>query len=87
MIDDVLQTRGTEYGQAWDVTGELVDHEYVLTGLVRLVRAFPQAWYPWVMILNKLVRILTSPRKLDHWVDIAGYATLVVNHLKGETHG
>jgi len=37
------------------------------------------------MIIAKLVRILSgNPDFADHWVDIAGYAQLVVNSLRGE---
>ncbi len=35
------------------------------------------------MISSKVARILTgNPNHLDHWDDIAGYATLVSNFLK-----
>lgn len=35
------------------------------------------------MIYHKLGRILNGdPTHLDHWLDIAGYATLVYNELK-----
>ncbi len=35
------------------------------------------------MILHKIARILNgNPGHIDHWDDIAGYATLVANHLR-----
>lgn len=37
------------------------------------------------MIAEKISRIVTGdPDFTDHWVDIAGYAQLVVDRLKGE---
>ena len=37
------------------------------------------------MICHKMARILEGdPNHLDHWADIAGYATLIVNELGGE---
>ena len=37
------------------------------------------------MILYKIARILNgNPNETDHWRDIAGYATLVEEHLKGD---
>ena len=36
------------------------------------------------MIIHKLGRIINgNPDKVDHWVDIAGYATLVADRLQG----
>ena len=36
------------------------------------------------MIVTKIARIVNgSPDKVDHWVDIAGYATLVADRLEG----
>lgn len=34
-----------------------------------------------VLILTKLVRSLTSPNWYDHWVDIQGYAQLVLDQI------
>lgn len=35
------------------------------------------------MILHKIARITNGdPSYVDHWIDIAGYAQLVVNHLE-----
>ena len=36
------------------------------------------------MIVHKLARIVNgNPDKVDSWVDIAGYATLVAERLQG----
>jgi hypothetical protein len=38
------------------------------------------------MIVHKIGRIVNgNPDKVDHWDDIAGYATLVSDRLKGNT--
>lgn len=38
------------------------------------------------MIASKLARIASgNPLHLDHWVDIAGYATLAANFVRGKT--
>jgi hypothetical protein len=40
------------------------------------------------MICVKLARIASGdPNHIDHWQDIAGYASLVVEHLKGPPVG
>ena len=37
------------------------------------------------MIATKIARILNgNPDHVDSWIDIAGYATLVADRLKGE---
>jgi len=36
-------------------------------------------------IVNKLSRVAVTPTHRDSWVDIAGYATLVVKELDNET--
>ena len=40
------------------------------------------------MILTKVSRIAVGdPAEVDHWKDIAGYATLMVNYLEGAHDG
>jgi hypothetical protein len=41
----------------------------------------PWMSHNWVLILSKLIRILFTPYKRDHWADIVGYAQLVVEQL------
>jgi len=43
-------------------------------------------FFNWMMILNKLIRALYTPNDPDHWKDIAGYATLVMNDIVKEEH-
>jgi hypothetical protein len=74
-IQTLLARRGEEYGMAWKITGEMAKHvnlhEVTAAGYL----------YPWITMLCKLVRATVSPRNPDHWRDIAGYATLVLNDL------
>lgn len=78
-VNDFLEQREEEYGPAWKTTGEIIQ----VIGLEWMSRLDNSGFFfPWVMILNKLVRALASPNKLDHWVDIIGYATLVKRELE-----
>lgn len=80
MTEKLIEERGNEYGNAWRTTGKLMQR--VKDDLHELLRLFPDAYVPWMMILNKLVRILNSPWHQDSWEDIAGYATLVADHIR-----
>lgn len=77
----ITQERNAEYQDAWKYTGEVCSHTHIGQGLDNLLVNYSFAWYPWIIILNKLIRILGSPTKLDHWDDIIGYATLVRDYL------
>lgn len=85
LIESVMQERNTEYADAWATTGEVLKAiPSIAHGVALLLFNYPRMYFPWVMILNKLIRILGTPNKLDSWVDIAGYAQLVVNELSSE---
>ncbi len=75
-LRDLLVDRDTEYGRAWLVTGRVIKllniHLIIDSGY----------FFNWVMILNKLIRALTTPRNVDHWRDMAGYAILVLDDLE-----
>lgn len=81
-IKNLLKERNTQYADAWRKTGLLM--RVVEKELNCLLVNFPELYYNWVIILNKLLRILGDPSHLDSWRDIAGYATLIVTYL--ETH-
>jgi predicted acylesterase/phospholipase RssA len=78
--EQLLQERDKRYAQAWRKTGELLTPLY--KPLMDLLMHFPEGWYNWIIIFNKLLRILGDPKHIDSWKDIAGYATLVVNFLE-----
>jgi hypothetical protein len=78
-ITTLLNARKNEYGQAWLDSGRVIG--LLSEDFVAFVEAQPYYVHNWVLILSKLIRILHSPNNPDHWRDIAGYATLVLNHI------
>ena len=81
-VSSLLKSRGKQYRDSWELHGKLL--QPIITDIVGMWVDFPEVLLPWMMIFNKLLRALTSPRNPDHWKDIAGYATLVVQHLREE---
>jgi predicted acylesterase/phospholipase RssA len=81
--EQLLQER-ERYLEAWRKTG-VMSHS-LTAEIAHLHFVFPEGWFNWGIILNKLVRILGDPKHLDSWRDIAGYATLVVEYLEKEEH-
>lgn len=80
---EVIEERDPVYGQAWKTTGEIL--QFFLRDHVPTPKLFFTHYvFNWIMILNKLSRILSSPDNPDHWLDIAGYATLVYEEVKDE---
>lgn len=79
-IQELLKQRGGEYGTAWSDTNAMIRALGSTAVLDRLVDH--DAIYAWISILNKLNRALYSPQNPDHWRDIIGYATLMLNHLQ-----
>jgi hypothetical protein len=64
--------RDADYGDAKDnfetiaaLWASYLDHDFTVVDVANM------------MILLKIARSKTSPRKQDHWVDICGYAALV----------
>lgn len=82
-INTLLAARKVEYGDTWLVTGHAIGFIWGNMDPIKLVGS--GYVHNWVQIICKAIRILATPYKLDHWRDIAGYATLVVRDLeKGE---
>ncbi len=80
-IINEVQKREREYGQAWKITGEIL--AFLLPPNKGKLPLFNTHFvFNWAMILNKLCRALISPNNPDHWLDIAGYATLVYEEVK-----
>lgn len=80
---DVVEEREKVYGQAWKTTGEIL--AFLLRKHVPPPKLFSTHYvFNWIMILNKLSRILASPHNPDHWLDIAGYATLIYEEVTDE---
>lgn len=85
-VNRVLNARGQDYGKFRDsaaltqgIKRLLADHA------IRHNKLFADdQWEALEMIVTKIARIVNgSPDKVDHWVDIAGYATLVADRLEG----
>ena len=77
----ISEIHNKEYADAWALTGQLMASRDVRPNLDNLLRTHPRMYFPWMMILNKLLRILGSPGNPDHWLDIQGYANLVWTEL------
>lgn len=82
---ETVDDRETTYGDAWKKTGQIMSFLMGDGELVLPDPLFSTTYvFAWMMILNKLVRAITSPNNPDHWLDIAGYATLVYEEVKRE---
>jgi hypothetical protein len=85
-VGAVLDQRGVDYGQ-FKHGAELMQ------SMKRLVSDHAQKhgktfaddqWEALEMIIHKIGRIVNgNPDKVDHWIDIAGYAKLVAMRLEG----
>jgi hypothetical protein len=78
---EIIAERDEAYGAAWKTTGEIL--AFLLAKPSQNPALFQTPYgFNWIMILNKLNRALASPENPDHWLDIAGYATLVYEEVK-----
>jgi hypothetical protein len=85
-VDETLDERAQDYGR-------FKDGAELMQGIKRLLadhaakhnRTFADdQWEALEMIVHKMARIVNgNPDKVDSWVDIAGYATLVADRLEG----
>lgn len=85
-IDETLDERAQDYGKFRDGAA-------LMQGIKRLLadhaakhdKTFADdQWEALEMIVHKMARIVNgNPDKVDSWVDIAGYATLVADRLQG----
>ncbi len=76
---DTIAARESQYGefQTQAATAQLIKTSF--TGLAKLEPDMAEALE---LIATKISRILNgNPNKLDHWHDIAGYATLIEQRL------
>jgi uncharacterized protein YukJ len=84
--DETINERAQDYGK-------FKDGAALMQGMKRLIadhaaihdKTFADdQWEALEMILHKIGRIVNgNPDKVDSWVDIAGYATLVADRLQG----
>jgi len=85
-VDGILNDRAKDYGK-------FKDGAALMQGIKRLLAEHARVhdklfaddqWEAIEMIVHKMGRILNgNPDKVDNWVDIAGYATLVADRLEG----
>ena len=76
----LIEERDHPYGNSWLITGVVIDT--VIDLFTDFQQKAPELLIPWMMILNKLVRLLFSPYSEDNWRDIAGYVELVLRHFE-----
>jgi len=79
-LEELLLQRNTRYGGAWLTSNQMMIP--VMNEFLAFCQKAPLFIYAWIIILNKLTRILADPYYKDSWVDIAGYATLVTKYLE-----
>lgn len=81
---EVIRERAKIYGPTWTLTSKLIAILHNL-GHMDSIMGDGIVYHNWFMILSKLMRLLASPRHIDSWVDIAGYAQLVIDYMtKGD---
>ena len=85
-VDKTLNERAQEYGKFKDGANLMQSIKRLLSDhATRHGQTFhDDQWEALEMIVHKIARIVNgNPDKVDHWVDIAGYATLVADRLQG----
>lgn len=85
-VDAILDSRAKDYGKFKDSAALMQGIKRLLAEhAVRHDKTFADdQWEAIEMIVHKMARIVNgNPDKVDHWVDIAGYATLVADRLEG----
>mgnify|MGYP001443382899 CR=1 FL=1 len=83
-VRKLIEGRDRPYGNAWQLTGLAIFA--VKQQFEAFMDAVPHYIIPWMMILNKLMRLLFDPDSRDNWVDIAGYVELVLRHMDEGSH-
>ena len=76
--EELIEDRQNIYGDAWCETAHVANF---LKWRKYAIHRTPFT-YAWLSILSKLIRALSSPMKVDHWDDIAGYAMLVARKIR-----
>lgn len=83
MINAILEERGSRYGK-------FADHARIAQGLQEVLQSMPN-WptmdydmkQALVVITDKIARMGNGdPFYTDNWIDIIGYATLVLNRIE-----
>lgn len=85
-VDDVLDSRAKDYGKFKDGAALMQSMKRLIADhAAKHDKTFSDdQWEALEMIVHKVGRIVNgNPDKVDNWVDIAGYATLVADRLQG----
>ena len=85
-IDETLDARAQDYGKFKDGAALMQAMKRTLADHARRHnKTFADdQWEALEMIVHKIGRIVNgNPDKVDHWVDIAGYAKLIADRLQG----
>jgi len=85
-IDQTIDERALDYGKFKDSAALMQSIKRLLADhALRHNKTFADdQWEALEMIVHKMARIVNgNPDKVDHWVDIAGYAKLVADRLQG----
>lgn len=82
-MSSIIDERQETHGNAWMLMGHVL--QPLVPEIVKLIQTNPKFVFAWLMILNKLVRILAKPDYMDHWVDIQGYTELIIRDLDART--
>jgi len=83
-INKTLEERGTRYGKFVDHASISQNLKYVMQTTPNWSKLHPDQMESLDMIVHKIARILNGdPNYDDSWHDIAGYATLVAERLRG----
>jgi hypothetical protein len=81
--DQIIRERGEDYGDAWKLVDAILRYISCADTKTReglqLFMYRGLGFHNWMLIPSKMMRIIHSPDKADHWLDNAGYATLVHN--------
>ena len=84
-INDTLAERGSRYGKFHRHANISQDLKYVMHNTVNWGGMSNDKREALDMIVHKIGRILNGdPEYADSWIDLAGYATLVVKNLEGQ---
>jgi len=80
--NEIINERDDIYRGAWKKAGLMM--EPVADDVANLLKVVPEFFSPWNIMMSKMARILGSPHNKDHWLDIAGYAMLVVHDIEAQ---
>jgi hypothetical protein len=85
-VDQTLNERAQDYGTFRDGAALMQGIKRLLAGhAAKHDKTFADdQWEALEMMVHKIGRIVNgNPDKVDSWIDIAGYATLVADRLQG----